>query len=189
MQTNAPAGSDWVDQYNRAIAYGQVDPTSNLIRGFPSNTTNLLTVQVLAPEFDLRQASDTLLATLFTVPSGYIFLADNLSLLLTAVTQTGVMSGATQPGIRAVTGSAAPTAANHLTNGIELGDAGQVVQVAGKYWRPTSVVGSSGSATGKVTAVANDVVSIKITTSFVAGTNGYTVLKGKALLAGWLIPA
>ena len=186
MQTNAPAGSEWVDQYNRAVAYRQVDP---LIRGFPSNTADLLTVQVLTPEFDLTTPVNTVLATLFTVPSGYIFLADNLSLLLTAVTQTGVMSGATQPGIRAVTGSIVP-GANHLTNEIALYDAGQVVQVAGKYWRPTSVVGTpTGATTGKATAVANDVVTVRVSTALVVGTNGYTVLKGKALLAGWLLRA
>lgn len=236
MQTNAPAGGEWVDQFNRAVAYGQInidqaglpahasthavggsDPVSpasigaastshasthatggsdsitpasiGAITAFSSNTSGLQRVQMWSSEFDLRQAADTLLATLFTVPSSFRFLADNISLLITAVTQTGTMSGATQPGIRAVTGSGAPTSANHLTNSIELSDGLQAVQVVGKYWRPTSVVGSAGSTTGKATAVATDVVSIKISTGFIAGTNGYTVLKGKSLLTGWLIPA
>jgi hypothetical protein len=210
METNAPAGSEWVDQFNRAVAFQQInidqaglpahasthavggsDPVSatsiGAITAFSSNTSGLQRVQMLSSEFDLRQTVDTVLATLFTVPVGFRFLADNISLLITAVTQSGVMSGATQPGIRGVIG-AVSSAANQLTNSIELSDASQIVQTVGKYWRPTTVVGNATSTTGKITAAANDVVTIRISTSFIQGTNGYTVLKGKALLVGWLLP-
>ena len=190
MQTNAPAGGEWVDQFNRAVAYDQVSasslgavPASVIINPqsqsqvFVSSSTPLNLLGAVGTKVDL-----------YTIPAGYRFFSDQFAITFTSVTQSGVMSGVTQPAVRIVKNNSNATA-NQISNEIDLSDAGQVVQLVNKYWRTGGAVGGTASTTGKATATGGEVLSAYITTAIsAAGTNKYTVLTAKCFLAGWLIP-
>ena len=124
---------------------------------------------------------------LFTVPAGYRFFTREFSMLITDVAQSGVMSGVTQPKIRAVKNNSATTT-NLISNDIELNNAGQTVQVVGNFWQTSGARGGTSVPAGSPTATAGEIVSAYITSAMVAGTNTYTVLKGKCVLQGWMIP-
>ena len=190
MQTNAPAGGEWVDQFNGAVAYGQVSalslgavPASIIINPqlqsqvFVSSTTPLNLLGAVGTKVDL-----------YTIPAGYRFFSDQFAITFTSVTQTGTMLGVTQPAVRVIKNNS-NAAANQISNEIDLADAGQVVQLLNKYWRTGGAVGGTASTTGKATATEGEVLSAYITTAISAtGTNKYSVLTAKCFLAGWLIP-
>jgi hypothetical protein len=99
------------------------------------------------------------------------------------------MSGVTQPAVRVVKNNNNSLSANHISNEIDLADAGQAAQIVNKYWRTGGAVGGTTSTTGKATATEGEVLSAFITTAISAtGTNKYSVLTAKCFLAGWLIP-
>lgn len=189
MQTNAPAGGEWVDQFNRAVVYGQVSasslgaiPASSIINPqaqtqvFVSSTTDLNLLGAVGTKVDL-----------YTIPAGYRFFSDQFAITFTSVTQTGTMSGATQPSLRIVKNNNNATA-NQISNEINLSDAVQAVQQLNKYWRTGGAVGGTASTTGKATATAGEILSAYITTAATIGTSGYSVLSAKCFLTGWLIP-
>lgn len=124
---------------------------------------------------------------LFTVPTGYRFFTREFSMLITDVVQSGVMSGVTQPKIRAVKNNSATTT-NLISNDIELNNAGQTVQIAGNFWQTSGARGGASVPAGSPTATAGEIISAYITTAIVAGVNTYTTLKGKCVLQGWMIP-
>ena len=68
MQTNAPAGGEWVDQFNRAVVYGQI------------NGNNLSPDKIGAPSVVTRQYGQTItlfnntddqIITSFAFPGGF----------------------------------------------------------------------------------------------------------------------
>jgi len=141
---------------------------------------------VASTDIDLLGATGTKV-DLFTVPAGYRLLAREFSLLFTEVVQSGVMSGVTQPQLRAVKNNSGLTA-NAISNEIQLNTAGQTVQVVGNYWQTSGSRGSATAQTGGATATAGDVISAYITSGLVVGTNTYTTFKGRCALQGWMIP-
>jgi hypothetical protein len=157
-------------------AVAGVNPQGQL-QVFVSSTTDLNLLGAVGTKVDL-----------FTVPAGYRFFSDQFAITFTSVTQSGVMSGVTQPAVRVIKNNS-NAAANQISNEIDLSDAGQVVQLLNKYWRTGGAVGGTTSTTGKATATEGEVLSAYITTAIsAAGTNKYTVLTAKCFLAGWLIP-
>jgi len=143
---------------------------------FLSSTTDLNLLGAVGTKVDL-----------YTIPAGYRFFSDQFAITFTSVTQTGTMSGVTQPAVRIVK-SNSNQAANQISNEIDLSDAGQTVQLINKYWRTGGAVGGTSSTTGKATATEGDVLSAYITTAISStGTNKYTVLNAKCFLMGWLI--
>ena len=141
---------------------------------------------VASTDIDLLGAVGTKV-DLFTVPAGYRFIAREFSLLFTQVTQSGVMSGVTQPQLRAVKNNSG-TSTNAISNEIQLNLAGQTVQVVGNYWQTSGSRGSATATTGGATATAGEIISAYITTAIVGGVNTYTVLKGRCALQGWMLP-
>ena len=124
---------------------------------------------------------------LFTVPAGYRFFAREFSMLITNVVQSGVMSGVTQPKIRAVKNNSATTT-NLISNDIELNNAGQTVQIVGNFWQTSGARGGASVPAGSPTATAGEIISAYITTAIVPGVNTYTVFSGRCVLQGWMIP-
>jgi hypothetical protein len=189
MQTNAPAELGWVDQFNRAVAYGQVSASSlgavpasvfvnpqSQVQVYVSSTTDLNLLAPVASRVEI-----------YTVPTGYRLLCDQFAFMFTAVAGGSGMVGATQPSVRLVK-NGLNTAANQISNEISLSDAGQVQQTINKYWRTGGAVGGTTSTSGKATAAAGEIISAQITGAFVAGTNPYTTLNAKCFMSAWLIP-
>jgi hypothetical protein len=121
---------------------------------------------------------------LYTVPSGYRLIVQYFSILFTDVTQSGVMSGTTQPRVRIVKNNS-NSEFNKVSNEIQLDDAGQTVQISGQYW---ITGGGVSQPYGKASVVGGETISAYITQQFVTGTNPYTVLKAKCFGNGWMIP-
>jgi hypothetical protein len=123
MQTNAPAGGEWVDQYNRAVAFGQIggangaplpahasthatggsDPiTPASIGAVPLVTNNPATVPQSV--FFRVDGVDLLAATgtrtiLYTVPAGFTFTATTKKIIITSTDQSAAFSTAPRFGL------------------------------------------------------------------------------------------
>ena len=124
---------------------------------------------------------------LFTVPAGYRFFTREFSTLITNVVQSGAMSGVTQPKVRAVKNNSA-SSTNLISNDIEFSNAGQTVQVVGNFWQTSGARGGASLPTGSPTATQGEIVSAYITSAIVPGVNTYTVLSGRCVLQGYMIP-
>jgi hypothetical protein len=112
MQTNAPASSEWVDQYNRAFQYGQVtidqsaslpahasthasggsDPVTPVSIGampLVSNNNAIAPARIVlrVDNVDLLAANGTR-TSIYTVPAGSKFLVSSLKIVLTSTNQS-----------------------------------------------------------------------------------------------------
>jgi hypothetical protein len=67
MQTNAPAGSEWVDQFNRAVVYGQIN--GNNLSPEKIGSLSVVTRQY-ATDVTLANNTDDQIITSFAFPGG-----------------------------------------------------------------------------------------------------------------------
>jgi hypothetical protein len=112
MQTNAPAGSEFVDQYNRAVAFGQIggvngaplpahasthatggsDPVTPASIGAVTLATN--NISTVPRKAIFRVDGVNLLAALntrtilYTVPAGFVFTTTSMKLIITSTDQS-----------------------------------------------------------------------------------------------------
>jgi len=184
MQTNAPAGGEWVDQYNRAIAFGQinVDQLANLPKhasthatggsdvitptsiGAVSLVTN--TPATVPQSVSLRVDGVNLLAALntttllYTVPVGFTFTATSVKVIITSSNQS--VGFVTAPEFEVQNGSGVKTC-NVLS-----------LSVAPRLFSFADVILSGGSFGGGSTSrrVSTDTVNFKVVTAAAGGTGG-----------------
>lgn len=182
MQTNAPAGGEWVDQYNRAIAFGQinVDQLANLPKhasthatggsdvitpasiGAVSLVTN--TPATVPQSVSLRVDGVNLLAALntntllYTVPVGFTFTATAVKVIITSSNQSVGFS--TAPEFEVQNGSGIKTC-NVLA-----------LSVAPRLFAVGDVVMAGGSFGGGNTSrrISTDTVNFKVVTAAAGGT-------------------
>ena len=89
MQTNAPAGGEWVDQFNRAVVYGQIN--GNNLSPEKIGALSVVTRQY-ATSVTLANNTDDQIITSFAFPGGCLgntgFLEFNIWMTNTANTNT-----------------------------------------------------------------------------------------------------
>jgi len=182
MQTNAPAGSEFVDQYNRAVAFGQIggvngaplpahasthaaggsDPVTPASISAVSLVTN--NAAIVPQSVYLRVDGVNLLAAdntntlLYTVPAGFTFTATSTKVIITNSNQSVGFS--TAPEFEVQNGSGIKTC-NVLA-----------LAVATRLFATGDVIMSGGSFGGGSTnrRISTDTVNFKVTTEAVGGT-------------------
>lgn len=182
MQTNAPAGSEFVDQYNRAVAFGQIggvngaplpahasthatggsDPVTPASIGAVSLVTNNAaivprSVHLRVDGVDLLAADNTN-TLLYTVPAGFTFTATSVKVIITSSNQSVGFS--TAPEFEVQNGSGIKTC-NVLA-----------LAVATRLFATGDVIMSGGSFGGGSTnrRISTDTVNFKVTTAAAGGT-------------------
>jgi hypothetical protein len=184
MQTNAPAGGEWVDQYNRAIAFGQinVDQLANLPKHASTHATggsdvitpasigavSLVTNNptTVPQSVSLRVDGVNLLAALntntllYTVPAGFTFTANSVKVIITSSNQS--VGFGTAPEFEIQNGSGIKTC-NVLSLAIapRLFSAGDVILAGGSF---------GGGSTSR--RISTDTVNFKVVTAASGGTGG-----------------
>jgi hypothetical protein len=182
MQTNAPAGGEWVDQYNRAVAFGQIDvdqlanlpahasthavggsdPVTPSSIGAVSLVTN--NTSTVPQSVSLRVDGVNLLAALntntllYTVPAGFTFTATSVKMVITNSNQT-TTGFSTAPEFELQNGSGVKTC-NALT-----------LAVAPRLFANGDVIMAGGSFGGGSTArrISTDTANLKVTIAAVGG--------------------
>jgi hypothetical protein len=184
MQTNAPAGSEFVDQYNRAVAFGQIggangaplpahasthatggsDPVTPASIGAVSLVTN--NAAIVPQSVYLRVDGINLLAALntntllYTVPAGSTFTANSVKVIITSSNQS--VGFGTAPEFEIQNGSGIKTC-NVLSLAIapRLFSVGDVILAGGSF---------GGGSTSRRTST--DTVNFKVVTAASGGTGG-----------------
>ena len=187
MQTNAPAGGEWVDQYNRAIAFGQINVDS--LANLPAHASTHATggSDVITPasigavslvtnnpttvpkSISLRVDGVNLLAALntntllYTVPAGFTFTANSVKVIITSSNYSVGFS--TAPEFEIQNGSGIKTC-NVLS-----------LSIATRVFSTGDVILSGGSFGGGSTSrrTSTDTVNFKVVTAASGGT-GSTML-------------
>ena len=184
MQTNAPAGSEFVDQYNRAVAFGQIggangaplpahasthatggsDPVTPASIGAVSLVTN--NAAIVPQSVYLRVDGINLLAALntntllYTVPAGSTFTANSVKVIITSSNQS--VGFGTAPEFEVQNGSGVKTC-NVLSLAIapRLFSVGDVILAGGSF---------GGGSTSR--RISTDTVNFKVVTAASGGTGG-----------------
>ena len=196
MQTNAPAGGEWVDQYNRAIAFGQinVDQLANLPAHAPTHATggsdpvtpdsigavtlatnNISTVPrkaIFRADGVNLLAAVTTRTLLYTVPAGFSFTPTSMKLVITSTDQSVAFT--TAPEFVVTNGSLQDTCNDLVLSTSRVHAVGDVILSGGSFGAGT---------TGR--KVATDTVGISITTPARAGGT-QSVMVGTFFIEGEL---
>jgi hypothetical protein len=206
----SPANSEFVDQFNRASAFGQinVDPagvpahasthavggsdrvspasigaastthaaTHALGGSDPLATSTIFSLNYYKIDnFNMLGALNAN-ATFLTVPTGYKFVGNDLSFLITASTVNGAGTVTTAPSFRIIRGSDSAG----VNNSLSLRTSTYNVNDTDKQSAFTSVNSA---------VVAGDTVKVNISTAIVQGaTPRYSILTGTFIATGYLIP-
>jgi hypothetical protein len=198
MQTNAPATGEWVDQYNRAIAFGQIggatgaplpthasthasdgaDPiTPASIGAVTLATNNILTAPrqaiLRANNVDLLAAVGTR-TLLYTVPAGFTYTTTSIKVIITSTNQSVAFT--TAPEFAVTNGSLQDTANDLALSTARVHAVGDVILLVNGY--------GSASASRKT---ATDTVGFSVVSpARVGGTQ--TVMLATVIILGELYP-
>ena len=196
MQTNAPAGSEFVDQYNRAVAFGQIggvngaplpahasthatggsDPvTPDSIGAVTLATNNISTVPrkaIFRADGVNLLAAVTTRTVVYTVPAGFSFTPTSMKLVITSTDQSVAFT--TAPEFVVTNGSLQDTCNDLVLSTSRVHAVGDVILSGGSFGAGT---------TGR--KVATDTVGISITTPARAGGT-QSVMVGTFFIEGEL---
>lgn len=197
MQTNAPATGEWVDQYNRAIAFGQIGgatgaplPThasthasngSDPITPASIGAVTLVTNDILtAPrQVILRADGVNLLAAvgtrtlLYTVPAGFTYTTSSIKAIITSTNQSVAFT--TAPEFAVTNGSLQDTSNDLVFSSNRVHAVGDVLFQVGSY------------GTTSLRKAATDTVGLSVTTPARAGGT-QTAMLATFIILGELYP-
>jgi hypothetical protein len=196
MQTNAPAGGEWVDQYNRAIAFGQInvdqlvnlpahasthatggsDPVTPASIGAVSLVTN--NVNIVPKSAYFRADGVNLLAAvtsntvLFPVPAGFFFTASSVKVIITSTNQSVAFT--TAPEFEVTNGSGIKLCNALALSATRVHAVGDVIMAGGSF--------GGGSTARKI---ATDTVDFTVVNPARAGGT-QTIMLGSVFIQGEL---
>lgn len=180
MQTNAPAGLEFVDQYNRAVAFGQIGGVngaplpahasthatggSDIVTPDSIGAVTLVTnnISTVPRKATFRVDGVNLLAAvttrtvLYTVPAGFSFATTSIKLIITSTDQSVPFT--TPPEFVVTNGSLLETCNDLALSSTRVHAVGDVILSGGSF--------GAGSTARKV---ATDTVGLSVTTPARAG--------------------